>query len=170
MARDERRVAELAQRPGQAVRHADRAHQPELGLHEEHGKEVLGRGRHRLGPAEHAAPVRQGGEAILPEGEPLHLGIGGMLLDALLVRAGAGAVVQHGRVAVRDARQLVEPPARERAEAVEMGVEMRQEIGWQIERREPAQVGVRPPEVEAAAVRHGLCADGGCCGAVRIHG
>ena len=99
--------------------------------------------------------MRQGGEAVFAEGEPLHLGVGRVLLDALHVLAGAGAHAQHWRVAVGEGRQLVEPPAGQRAEVVEVGVEVSQEIGRQVERRQPAQVGVDPVEVEAAAVRDG---------------
>ncbi|MCY1534823.1 hypothetical protein D9M68_702050 [compost metagenome] len=54
----QRWVAELAQRARQRVRHADRAAQAELRLHEQVAERVFGGGRHGLGPAQHAAPVR----------------------------------------------------------------------------------------------------------------
>ena len=79
---DQRRVAELAQRARQRVGHADRAAQAEFSLYEQVAERVLGGGGHRLGPAQHAAAMRQRRQAEFAVGQAFQLDIGGMLVDA----------------------------------------------------------------------------------------
>ena len=151
----QRGVAELAQRTRQRVGHADRAAQAELGLHEEIGQQVLGRRRHGLGPAQHAAAMRQRGQAELAVGQAFHLDISGMLVDARLVRAGAAAHRQRGRVLVGNGGQLVQPAAGQRAQAIEVRRQVAIEIGGQIALGQSGGVGVGPVQVQAARIGDG---------------
>ena len=86
--------------------------------------------------------MRHRGEAVLAEGEPLHLGVGRMLFDVLRVLARASARMQHGRVAVGQSREFVEPSAGQGAEPVEMGCQMCGEIARQIECRQTGEIRV----------------------------
>ncbi len=98
------RIGVLADQVGRGVGGADRAHQPELGLHEQVLDGVFDQRPHRLRPAEGAGLVGHAVEREVLVGHALHFLVGGMVLDPVLVAAEAVAVVQHRRVAVGDAR------------------------------------------------------------------
>ena len=102
------------------VGHRDRAHQAELGLHEEIGDAVLHQRMRRLAHAQHAGAMAHGVHAELLEGDLLHLAIGRVVVDPVLVAAEAVARLQHRRMLVGDLRQLVEPVAGQRAQPIEM--------------------------------------------------
>ena len=93
---------------------------PELALHEQVLEPVFRDGRQWTIPAEHAAAMAHGVELEVAEGNLFHLAVGGMIGDAVLVAAEAVARLQHRRILIGDARQLVEPAAGEPAEAREV--------------------------------------------------
>ena len=70
----------------------------------------------------------QGGQAVLAEGQPLHLAKGRVLFNGLHVLAPAGAVMQLWRVAVGGAGQLIQAAARERAQAIQVRLEMLKQV------------------------------------------
>ncbi|MNQ69238.1 hypothetical protein D3C85_838230 [compost metagenome] len=152
---DQRGVAELAQGARQRVRHADRAAQAEFGLHEQVAERVLGGGRHGLGPAQHAAPVRQRGQAKFAVCQPLELYIGRMLVDPGLVGAGAAAHGQGGRMLVRGGGQLVHDAARQLAQPFQMGQQVGVQRGGQVALAERGRVRVGVEQVQATGIRNG---------------
>ena len=114
---------------------ADRAHQPELGLHEQILQRVFGDRRQRTVHAERAGAMAHGMELEIAEGDLFHLAIGGMIVDPVLVAAEAVARMQHRRMLVGDAGQLVEPAAGELAEPIEMRFQLAKIICCQIKRQ-----------------------------------
>ncbi|CFN70691.1 Uncharacterised protein [Bordetella pertussis] len=167
----QRGVAELAQRARQRVRHADRAAQAEFGLHEQMAERVLGRGGHGVRPAEHAAAMRQGRQAELAVGQALQLHIGGMLVDARFVRAGAVPHRQRGRVAVGRHGQFVHAAAGQRAQAIQVRQQVVAEIGGQVAARQAGRIRIGAEQVQAARVGHRAGRRGGRVGGgKRIHG
>ena len=64
--------------------------------------------------------MAHGVELEVAEGDPLHLAIGRMILDPVLVAAEPVARMQHRRMPVGDAGELVEPAAGKQPEALEM--------------------------------------------------
>ena len=95
---------------------------------------VFGDRRQRRVEAEHAAAMAHGVELEVAERDPLHLAIGRVILDPVLVAPLAIAGVEHRRVLVGDGGKLVEPPARKRAQPIKMRDEMRQRGLIKIER------------------------------------
>src|SRR5581483_2906431 len=87
------------------------------------------------------------------EGDALHLAIGGMIVDPVLIAAEPVARVQYRLIPVRDPRELVEPAARQRAEAVEMPFEARKIVSRKIEPQQIAQGPVDGVEILPRAVR-----------------
>jgi len=152
IARDERRIGELAQRARERVGHRQRAAGAELRLHIQVGQGVLGDRRQRLGPAEHAAPVRHRREAVRAEGDFFQAPIRRMLLDPLPILARARAVMEHRRVAVGGRGEPVELVARQCAEALEVRAQVRKELRLHVVPEEPCVLRVRVEEVGAAAV------------------
>ena len=67
--------------------------------------------------------MAHGVELEVAERDLLHLAVGGMVVDPVLVAAETVAGLQHRRMLVGGSRELVEPAAGKRAEAVEMGLE-----------------------------------------------
>src|SRR6266536_5325218 len=102
---------------------ADRAYQPELGLHEEILENIFGDRRQRPVEPEYAA-VAHRVELKIAEADPLHFAVGRMVLDPIFVPAVAVARMEPGRMLVGDRRELVEPPAGQPAQALEMRLEM----------------------------------------------
>ncbi len=151
---DQCRAAELAQRARQRIGHRQRAAKAELGLHEQVGQGVLGRRRQRVGPAEHAAAVRHRRQAVLAEGDALHRHIVGVLDDALQVQARAGTVFQFGRVPVGAGGERIQHPARQAAQALQMGAQVLQQRRLQVQRQQRAQAGVGVEQVAALCVGH----------------
>ena len=83
----------------------------------------------------------------IAEGDLLHLAIGGVIVDPVLVAAETVARVQHRRMLVGDPRQLVEPAAGQCAEPVEMRLEPREIVRRQIKREQIAQAAVDGVEI-----------------------
>ena len=152
----QRRVAVAAQRARERVGHRHRTAQPELGLHKQVGQRVLGRGRHRFVPAEHAAAVRHRREPELAERDALELDVGRVLDDARLVGAAPRAHRQRRRVLVRDRRELVEAPACEPAQPVEVRREVLEELARQVGREQRRRHRVGAVEVDAARIGDGV--------------
>ncbi|MCY1234097.1 hypothetical protein D9M72_466690 [compost metagenome] len=163
---DQRRVAELAQRARQRVGHRQRAAQAELGLHKQICECILSCWRHGLVPAQHAAPVRRRRQAEFGKGHALHLHIGRMLVDALRIDARASAVGEFGGMAVGHAGQFVEHTAGQRTHALQVRQQVVEQVGWQVERQQRAQVRVGGKQAAALAV--GYRVGSGRCGGVGL--
>jgi len=163
---DQGRLAVLAQRARQRVRHGQRAAQAELGLHEQIGQRVLGQRRQLAIPSQHARAVRHDGQAELAIGHALHLHIGRMLDDALRIAPRAVAVLQLGRVAVGGQRPFIDLAAGQGAHALQMGLQVRVHLGRQVQRQQRLQLRIGGVQVAAVAVGHGLESLGGG----RLHG
>jgi len=137
---------------------ADRAHEAELGLHEKVLQCIFRNEGSGAVEAECPGPMAHGVELEVAEGDLLHLAVGGVILDPVLVAAQTVAGVQHRRIAVGEAGELVEPATREPADARQMGREVGVCRRLEIEADEIAQAAVRLPEVEAGAIgREGRC-------------
>ena len=149
----ELRVGIPANEVDRRVGDADRAHDAELALHEQ---VLAGIFRHRVHgriEAEHAGAVAHGVELEVAEGDRLHLAVGGVVLDPVLVAPQAVARVQHGPVLVGDAGKLVEAAAGEHAEARKVRRQMRVHAGRQVKRQQLLQPPVDGVEVLPRAVR-----------------
>ena len=134
----QRRVAEARQQHRGAVGDVDRTAEAELGLVEQIGEGVLGGGRIGLRPAENALAVRHRVDAEFAVGDALQLAIGRVILDPLPVAAEAVAMMQHRRVPVGEPRALVEMVARERAEPIEMRLDVPEQRVRQMELQQVA--------------------------------
>jgi hypothetical protein len=148
----ERRVPEARQEHGRAVGDIDRTAEAELGLIEEIGERVLGDGGVGRGPAEDARAVRHGVDAELPVGDALELSVRRVVLDPLLVAPEPVAVVQDRHVPVGQARAVVQLVARERAQAVEMRLDMTSERRGKVDLEQVRERAIRPEEVEPGGV------------------
>ena len=156
---DEFGLAIAAQRAGERVGHRDRAAQTEFGLHQQIGQGIFGGSRHELRPAEHARAMRHRRQTEIAIGDALHLDIGRMLDDPRFVGTAPVAHRQGRRVLVADRGELVERPAGQRPEPVEMRLEMRKKRRWQIEPEERCGHRICPIEVAAAGIGDGIGAD-----------
>ena len=144
------------------VGHRDRAHQAELALHEEIGDGVFHQRMGRLRHAEHACAMAHRVHAEFLVGDLLHLAIGGVVVDPVLVTAEAVARLQHRDVAVSDHRQLVEAAAGQRAQAFEMRCHLLAQARLHVEPHQVLELPVDRIEVLAMnigrdvvrAVRH----------------
>ena len=85
-----------------------------------------------VGPSEHAGAMAHRMQSEFAERDPLHLAIGRMILDPILVAAEAIARMKHRRMLVGDVGKFVEAAAREFAEAIEMRLEMRAQRGLHV--------------------------------------
>ncbi len=132
---------------------ADRAHQPELGLHEQVLQRVFGDRRQRAIHAERAGAMAHGVELEVAERDRFHVAVGGMIVDPVLVAAEAVARLQHRRVLVGGSGELVEPAAGKGAEAVEVGLEPAKVIGLQIEPEQVAQAAIDGIEILSRTIR-----------------
>ena len=131
---------------------ADRAHQAELGLHEQILEHVFGDRRQRLLEAEHAAAMAHGVELEIRECNLLHLAVGRVVLDPVLVAALAIARMQHRRMLVGDRRKLVETPTGQSPQPLELRREAGARIGVEIHRQQLAQARIDAEEIHPAAV------------------
>ena len=109
---------------GAAVGDVDRAAQPELGLVEQERKGVFCDHGIFVGPAQNALADRHRVNAELAERGGFQLAIGRVIFDPLRVAAEFVALVQHRGVTVGEPRAFVEMTAGERAEPVEMRLDM----------------------------------------------
>ena len=164
-------IGEFPDQMDRGVGDADRAHQPELGLHEQILQRVFGDCGQRAIHAERAGAMAHGVELEIAEGDLLHLAIGGVIVDPVFVAAETVARVQHRRMLVGDPRQLVEPAACECAEAIEMRLEAREIIRREIMREQVAQAAVDGVEILSGAIGRdviGAAARARRCGTGRI--
>jgi len=113
-------AGEFANEMDRGVGHADRTHQPELGLHEQILQRIFGyRGQRAIHP-KRAGAMAHGVKLEIAERDFLHFAVGRMIVDPVLVAAEPIACVQDRRVLVGGPRQFVEPAARQRTEVMEM--------------------------------------------------
>ena len=97
--------------------------------------------------AERTGAMAHDVEAEIAEGDALHLTIGRVIVDPVLVAPEAVARMQHRRMLIGDARKLVEPMAREMTEPVEMRFQCLKIMTWQVNRQQVAQTPVDGVEV-----------------------
>ena len=96
-------------------------------------------GKARASP-EYPAAMRHRRQAEFHQGDAFESNVIGVFLQALVVLACPVAVVQDRRVAIRTRREIIETGGDVEAEAVEMRLEMRQQIpGGMLERQQRAQ-------------------------------
>ena len=81
------------------------------------------------------------------ERDLLHLAIGRVVVDPVLVAAEAVARMQHRRMLVGDLRQLVEPAAGERAQPIEMRRHVREQRRLHVERQQVLELPVDGIEI-----------------------
>ena len=93
----------------------------------------------------------------IAEGDALHLAIGGVILDPVLVAAEAVARVQHRRVPVGSPRQLIQPSAGERSQPFKMRLQSRKVRSGEIERQQVAQSTIDGIKILSRAVRRDVC-------------
>ena len=86
------------------------------------------------------------------EGDLLHLAIGGVVVDPVLVAAEAVARLQHRRMLVGHHRQLVEPAAGQRAQPLEMRRHLLAQAGLHVEPHQVLELAVDRIEVLAVGV------------------
>ena len=146
-------AGEFADQMDRGVGDADRAHQPEFGLHEQILQRVFGDRGQRAIHAERAAAMAHGVKLEIAEGDVFHLAVGRVIVDPVFVAAKAIARMQHRRVLVGDPRQFVEPAAGERAEAIEMRLQLAEIVRLQIMREQIAQAAVDGVEILSRAIR-----------------
>jgi hypothetical protein len=139
-------------RPIPAGPGADRTHQPEPGLHEKVLQGIFGDGRQRLAAPKRAAAMAHGVKLEVTEGDALHFAIGGVIVDPVFVAAEAIAGVKHRRILVGDPRQFVEPAAGQRAEPMEMRLQLPVIVFRQIKRQQIAQTTIDLVEIQARAI------------------
>ena len=96
--------------------------------------------------------MAHGVELEIAERDLLHLAIGGVIVDPVLVAAETVARMQHRRMLVGGARQFIEPAAGQFAEAMEMRFQMLEIIRRKIEPDEIAQAAIDGVEIFTGAV------------------
>ena len=153
VARGERRVCELGDRARGGVGHRQRAAHPEFGLHVDVGQRIFDRGRHLVGPAQHAAAMRHRRQTVLAERNLLEAAVARVLLDPLRHLAVAPAVVQDRRVLVGGEREIVERSARQCAQSFEVRQQVGEQLRLEVEREQAAIRRVGREEVGAVRVR-----------------
>jgi len=89
----------------------------------------------------------------IAEGDLLHLAIGGVIVDKILVAAKTVARVQDGRMPVGDPRQFIEPAAGERPEPVEMRFQAAEVLRRQVVRQQIAQAAIDGVEILSRTIR-----------------
>ena len=117
------------------VGHVDGAAEAELRLIEQIREGMLGDDRIGLRPAEYAAAMAQRVNGEFAIRGCLQLPVRRVVLDPLLVTAGAVTVMQNRRVAVREMRGLVEFIGHLVTESRQMRPEMRQQLGGKVYRQ-----------------------------------
>ena len=115
-------------------------------------EDVFGDRRQRPVHAERATAMAHGVELEIAKGDLLHLAIGRMIVDPVLVAPKTVARVQHRRMLVGGARELVEPAAGQFAEPIEMRLQLPKIVRRKIERQQVAQPAVDGIEIFAGAV------------------
>ena len=85
--------------------------------------------------------------------DPFHFAIGRMVVDPVLVAAEAIPGIQNRRVLVGDPGQFIEPPARQRAEAMEMRLQPAKITRLKIQREKIAQAAIDFVEILPRAIR-----------------
>ena len=108
--------------------------------------------------------MRHGVDAELAVGHALELAVGRVVLDPLLVAPEAVAVVEHRDVPVGQPRPAIELVAGERAQAVQVRVDVTQERRGHVDVEEVRERGILPEEVEAGGIRRDQS------GRRRVHG
>ena len=111
-------------------------------------------GHHRIGlrPAQNALANRHRVNAEFAERGALEFAIGRMILDPLDVAAEAVALVQHRHVAVGKPRAFVEMAAGERAQPVEMRLDMAKQRIGQMDAQQIGQRRIGAVEIHAGGV------------------
>ncbi len=89
----------------------------------------------------------------IAERDLLHLAVGRMVVDPVFVAAETVARMQHRWMLVGGFRQLIQPAARQRPEAMEMRLEPPKIVRRQIELQQITQAAVDQVEVLTGAVR-----------------
>ncbi len=148
----QRLVAEIRQQLGASVGDIDRAAQAELGLVEQKREGVLGHHGIFVRPAQNALAQRHRVNAELAEGGALQLAIGRMIFDPLRVAAEAVALMQHRHVPVGEPRAFVEMTAGERAQPIEMRLDMAEQRVRQMDAQQIRQRGIGPVEIHSRGV------------------
>ena len=146
-------AGEFADQMDRGVGDADRAHQPELGLHEQILQRVFGDRGQRPVHAERAAAMAHGMKLEIGEGDALHLAIGRMVVDPVLVAAEPIPGIEHRRMLVGDPGEFIEPPARQFAEPIEMRFQPPKILRLQIKPEQIAQAAIDRIEILSRAVR-----------------
>ena len=146
-------AGEFADQMDRGVGHADRAHQPELGLHEQILQRVFGDRRQRAIHAERAGAMAHGVKLEIAERDVLHLAVGRVVVDPVLVAAETVARVQHRRMLVGDPGEFVEPAAGQRAETIEVRLKPAKIIRFQIKLQQIAQAAIDGVEILPGAIR-----------------
>ena len=92
----------------------------------------------------------------IAERDLLHLAVGRMVVDPVFVAAETVARMQHRRMLVGGFRQLIQPAARQRPEAMEMRFEPPKIVRRQIELQQIAQAAIDQVEVQSGAIRRDM--------------
>ena len=166
----ERFAAEFRQQLGAAVGDIDRATKAELGLVEQERKGVL---RHHwigLRPAHDALAQRHRVNAEFAECGALEFAIGWMIFDPLRVAPETVALMQHRHVAVGEPRALVEMASGERAEPVEMRLDMAKQRVRQMNPQEIGQRRIGAVEIHPRGIRREQSRPVGRAGHVSLSG
>ena len=145
-------VAVALDQQGRRIRCRDRAHQAELGLGEEVLEGVLDDRRHFLRPAVDSSAPRHAMDAEVAVADLLHLAVGGVELDPVLVEAAGIARVQYRNVTVGGAGQIVEAIAGDLAQTREVRCHVRTHAIVHVELQQGLETLVDLVEVLAVAV------------------
>jgi hypothetical protein len=145
-------AGEFPDQMDRGVGDADRAHQPELGLHEQILQRIFGDRRQRTIHAERTGAVAHGVELKIPERDILHLAIGRMIVDPVFVAAQAIARIDGRWMLVGGPRELIQPSASQFAEAMEMRLRLSEIIRREIKPDQVAQTAVDGVEMLTRAV------------------
>ncbi len=140
-------AGEFANEMDRGVGHADRAHQPELGLHEQILQRIFGDCGQRAIHVECAGAMAHGVELEIAERDRFHFAIGRMVIDPVLVAAEAIPCIQDRRVLVGGPGEFIQPAAGQRAEAVEMRLEPLKIVRFEIELEKIAQAAIDRIEI-----------------------
>ena len=104
-------------------------------------------------PSEDALADRHRVNAEFTECGALQLAIGRMVFDPLHVAAEAVALMQHRHMPVGQPRAFVEMPAGQRAQPVEMRLDMTEQRIRQMDAQEIGQRRIGPVEIHAGGIR-----------------
>ncbi|OIQ64961.1 hypothetical protein GALL_534860 [mine drainage metagenome] len=152
ISRLQRLAAEIRKQLGAAIGDIDRAPQTELGLIEQKRKGVLGNNRVFLRPAQNALAKRHRMYAELAKRGTLEFAIGRMIFDPLDIAAKAVALMQHRHVPVGEPGTFVETTARERAQPVEMRLDMAEQRVGKMDAKQIRQRRIGAIKIQARGV------------------